>query len=495
MKHNEKNANDPDAFAVVFSAIAFGIFGAILVSIGFAIVGAILGFLFGFDLFNLSNLGNSIKEGASGGAILGAKLGAIGGAIGGMVVGVRDNIKAARRADATRKAAERRAEAERKAKAEREAAERKAKAEREAEHKAKAEREARIEAETIATIQDAVKGAIRFACDAAIMNARISELEDASAAERKAAKAIEDKRVTISNDSDNRASKVAIHAAQITGIENSAKTSFDLAIQAAMLCMNVTTEKRSNVLKEARIAAIKAVFCNTSVQKDNTSLEKTVQIIESKRAKASADARRLAAASKGARIATDIDQDVVAKSIEKARSDAVKSIIHEACGHNSEIKRIVAIEALMAIVIVDAVEEALDLGNQHLIHHAIERHLTIAIKNASTVAESGNSQVKLNVPVHSYKDLPKLQAPAGYVYVIRDINHSQNFKIGRTNHPETRMNNFGVKLPFKTEVIAILKTDDAKELEQHLHRKFAMQHKRGEWFDLTGSQLRQIRNM
>ena len=100
-----------------------------------------------------------------------------------------------------------------------------------------------------------------------------------------------------------------------------------------------------------------------------------------------------------------------------------------------------------------------------------------------------------NVPARNYQDLPKLEAPAGYVYIIQDVDFSNRYKIGRTNHPRTRLNKFGVELPFKTEVVHILRTDDAVATERDLHKKFSKSHARGEWFDLDDAQLRAIRQL
>lgn len=100
-----------------------------------------------------------------------------------------------------------------------------------------------------------------------------------------------------------------------------------------------------------------------------------------------------------------------------------------------------------------------------------------------------------NVSAKNYQNLPRLEHPAGYVYIIQDVEVSKAYKIGRTNHPKRRLNRFGVELPFKTEVIHILRTDNAVEAEKRLHEKYARRHKRGEWFDLSEEQLEEIRQM
>ncbi|GEM_PF-3769110 len=100
-----------------------------------------------------------------------------------------------------------------------------------------------------------------------------------------------------------------------------------------------------------------------------------------------------------------------------------------------------------------------------------------------------------SVPVEGYEDLPRLEAPAGYVYIFKDIEISQRYKIGRTNHPRRRLNNFGVKLPFKTEVIYIFRTNHAVDAERYLHDRYAKSRKRGEWFSLSPAQLAEIKQL
>ena len=76
--------------------------------------------------------------------------------------------------------------------------------------------------------------------------------------------------------------------------------------------------------------------------------------------------------------------------------------------------------------------------------------------------------------------LPPTQHPAGYVYVIQDIDISNFYKIGRTNNPSRRFKEFSQLLPFEIEVVAILGTEDAPTLEWQLHQRYAEQHQRGE---------------
>ena len=110
-------------------------------------------------------------------------------------------------------------------------------------------------------------------------------------------------------------------------------------------------------------------------------------------------------------------------------------------------------------------------------------------------AQRGKKSRSLNLPLTDYQDLPRLEAPAGYVYVIQDVSHSNQYKIGRINHPARRLNKFDVVLPIDTKIIALLRSDDAAGLENRLHRRYRNDQTRGEWFDLTLHQIDEIRSL
>ena len=108
-----------------------------------------------------------------------------------------------------------------------------------------------------------------------------------------------------------------------------------------------------------------------------------------------------------------------------------------------------------------------------------------------TIVLSGD-RFKLRCEFGEPVDLPPKVHPAGYVYVIQDIDISMFYKIGRTINPKDRLNKFAVELPFATEIVAIVATDDAPTLEWQLQQRYADSRKRGEWFDLSRDQVREI---
>jgi len=111
--------------------------------------------------------------------------------------------------------------------------------------------------------------------------------------------------------------------------------------------------------------------------------------------------------------------------------------------------------------------------------------------HAERKARSG---ILLNVPIQDYERLSPLKAPAGYVYVIQDVGRTWLYKIGRTTNP--RILNMSIEQSTSTiEVIAILSASHAPELEQKLHQRYAARRTQGEWFDLTDTDIDEIRSI
>lgn len=80
----------------------------------------------------------------------------------------------------------------------------------------------------------------------------------------------------------------------------------------------------------------------------------------------------------------------------------------------------------------------------------------------------------------------------GYIYVLRS---PYGYKIGKTKNPTKRLNHFGVKLPFETEVIILKETKNYHLTERELHEKFMHKRIRGEWFQLNERDLKYIRSI
>ncbi len=111
------------------------------------------------------------------------------------------------------------------------------------------------------------------------------------------------------------------------------------------------------------------------------------------------------------------------------------------------------------------------------------------ISAAATHSKALSMELPIKMDVDDYENLPKLQAPYGYVYIIQDIEVSGRYKIGHTTNPKRRMLNFGVRLPFAIKLVHIILTDDAARLEHCLHQRFSDCRRGGEWFELNDAQV------
>lgn len=83
----------------------------------------------------------------------------------------------------------------------------------------------------------------------------------------------------------------------------------------------------------------------------------------------------------------------------------------------------------------------------------------------------------------------------GYVYIIRDIDVTGFYKIGKTNQPSRRLNEFVAQYPFRFMVTHIIVCRDMTAVETLLHRHFADKRARGEWFSLTPDDVRWIKRL
>ncbi|KZE69163.1 hypothetical protein AWM68_02535 [Fictibacillus phosphorivorans] len=86
---------------------------------------------------------------------------------------------------------------------------------------------------------------------------------------------------------------------------------------------------------------------------------------------------------------------------------------------------------------------------------------------------------------------PKGEAP-GYVYFVQE-HMNGSFKIGKTKHIEKRMNVFGVKLPFKNELIYLIKTGNHHQTEMAFHKHFSHKRLEGEWFELNQDDINWVK--
>lgn len=111
--------------------------------------------------------------------------------------------------------------------------------------------------------------------------------------------------------------------------------------------------------------------------------------------------------------------------------------------------------------------------------------LESAIKEREAEKESARREI--------YRKPEHKTTQPGFVYLIKS-EHGQ-CKIGMTKNLDQRMTLFGIKLPFKFDLVHSIKSDDIVGLEKSLHTKYADKRLNGEWFDLTDQDVSEIRSM
>ncbi|MFH1538474.1 MAG: GIY-YIG nuclease family protein [bacterium] len=86
------------------------------------------------------------------------------------------------------------------------------------------------------------------------------------------------------------------------------------------------------------------------------------------------------------------------------------------------------------------------------------------------------------------KPIASEEQPAiGYVYLMKS---GRYYKIGKSNAPGRREYDIGLKLPEETKTIHTIKTDDPEGIEEYWHKRFKDKRKKGEWFDLSGDDIK-----
>ena len=77
----------------------------------------------------------------------------------------------------------------------------------------------------------------------------------------------------------------------------------------------------------------------------------------------------------------------------------------------------------------------------------------------------------------------------GFVYLCQH-GHRKEYKIGKTNKPIRREGELKTELPEELQPIHYIQTDDPSGVESYWHDRFSEKRKNGEWFDLSGEDVR-----
>jgi hypothetical protein len=78
-----------------------------------------------------------------------------------------------------------------------------------------------------------------------------------------------------------------------------------------------------------------------------------------------------------------------------------------------------------------------------------------------------------------------------FIYVMK-IDNTELYKIGVSSEPSKRLSVIQTGSPFKVDLVNTYKVSNAYKLEKELHDLFKEKRKKGEWFELSNYNLREI---
>jgi hypothetical protein len=96
-------------------------------------------------------------------------------------------------------------------------------------------------------------------------------------------------------------------------------------------------------------------------------------------------------------------------------------------------------------------------------------------------------QVSLPAYVQSGNTTDDSPPEVGHVYLLK---HGKAYKIGRSTEVSRRYKEIRTQMPYKTEEIHVIETDDPAGIEAYWHNRFKDKKLEGEWFKLSAADIK-----
>ena len=100
---------------------------------------------------------------------------------------------------------------------------------------------------------------------------------------------------------------------------------------------------------------------------------------------------------------------------------------------------------------------------------------------------------EINARMKSRKNVPNRfeKKKSGFVYLMLEDAFGY-VKIGISYNPHSRLSSLQTACPQNITLLGTLKTNDARRVETDLHERYADKHHRGEWFNLSNDDIKEL---
>lgn len=123
-------------------------------------------------------------------------------------------------------------------------------------------------------------------------------------------------------------------------------------------------------------------------------------------------------------------------------------------------------------------------------HFRSMRELAAALKRLAAEEEEWSDLAQYLPADEPYQRGKPREQQEGMVYLLRSGRH---YKIGHSDNIERRVREVTIALPEKVTLVHAIRTDDPSGIEAYWHRRFADKRANGEWFALTGDDVKAFR--